>query len=104
MSYIVTTASSAGASRYYHHCQWRLTPSPREARAGRGSWRGGRFFGYNVLAPPLSLTLSPLLRRGARELLARDGDAVEMLPSSAETSCSPALRDNELRLLPYSKG
>ena len=45
-----------------------MSPSPREGRAGRGLGRGVWKHSSDMLEMPLSLTLSPLLRRGEREL------------------------------------
>ena len=59
---------------YYYHCQEYVTPSPREGRAGRGA----RFYGFDVVWRPLSLTLSPLIRRGERESFVCDGGGIEM--------------------------
>ena len=50
----------------YHHAA-RTSPSPREARAGRGLGRWVRLRGMYELGKPLSLALSPLLRRRERE-------------------------------------
>src|SRR6266446_4451797 len=47
-----------GRIGYCHHCSERITPSPREGRAGRGlGW--ARLCGFGVVWQPLSLTLSP---------------------------------------------
>src|SRR5438034_11536112 len=44
------------------------SPSPREGRAGRGTGRGAVRRELLIIGFPLSLTLSPLLRRGEREI------------------------------------
>src|SRR5437763_16423181 len=59
--------------------------SPCEARAGRGLGRGARSIELAANRNPLSLTLSPLLRRGERELTSGMAVVSRCAPSLART-------------------
>ena len=75
-------ANWAGASGHHHQRERCVAPSPREARAGRGLGRGVRFCARDVDWMPLSLSLSPLLRRGEREWAVCDGGRAKLLPTA----------------------
>src|SRR2546422_10705162 len=70
---------------------------PFPVHRGPGSWgglgRGARFCAFDVVSRPLSLTLSPLLRRRERESFACEGGGIKMRP----TACAPWTRSAWMR-------